>query len=472
MRRKIIGILCFLTTLLTCLQILKAQDKKKPNIVLIMADDVSWECFGIYGSEEYNTPNIDKLANNGLLFKHCYSTPLCTPSRVKLMTGKYNFRNYTHFGYLHPNEKTFGHMMQEAGYKTAIAGKWQLNGLYHQAEKCEDNTRPYKAGFDEYCLWQLTKGAHGENGGERFWSPLLEQNGKLLTKEDNHKKYGPDIMSDFVCNFIKRNANNPFFVYYPSVLVHDPFVPTPNNIGIQPKTHVTNKEPKDYKSKKANFVAMVEYLDNIVGKIVRQLEEVRQLDNTLIIFTADNGTNVKITSEWNGMTIKGGKGNTTDMGTHVPLIVSWKGKTPKGKVINDLIDFSDFYATLADAINSKMDNETTQDSRSFFPQIIGQKGNPREWQFNHYQPYWGNFYGRQYVRNHRYKLYRDSSFYNISKDLKEENNIIEKLNKKDRKAYNKLIKVIRKMPPAPPLTPGNKQKDRPIYPNWVEVIDN
>ena len=115
---------------------------KKPNIILIMADDVGWECFGSYGAEDYQTPNIDALAAKGVQFNNCFATPLCTPSRVKIMTGKYNFRNYTHFGYLNPKEKTFGQLLQNAGYKTAIAGKWQLNGIYHNAEGSTDNARP------------------------------------------------------------------------------------------------------------------------------------------------------------------------------------------------------------------------------------------------------------------------------------------------------------------------------------------
>jgi arylsulfatase A len=151
----------------------EATEQQRPNIILIMADDVSWECFGTYGAEDYKTPNIDALAQKGVRFENCFSTPICTPSRVKIMTGQYNFRNYTHFGYLNPKDKTFGQMMQAAGYQTAVAGKWQLNGLYHEAEGCSDNTRPIQAGFNECCLWQLTIGARkkGPNMTERLWSP-------------------------------------------------------------------------------------------------------------------------------------------------------------------------------------------------------------------------------------------------------------------------------------------------------------
>ena len=443
-----------------------------PNVVLIMADDVSWECFGAYGAEDYMTPNIDALAKDGLKFNHCYSTPLCTPSRVKIMTGKYNFRNYTHFGYLDPKEKTFGHLMQQAGYKTAIAGKWQLNGLYHNAEGCDDNTRPYKAGFDEYCLWQLTVPVEKKdvpNMTERFWSPLLEHNGKVLTVEDNMGKYGPDIMSDFVCDFIKRNQDSSFFIYYPSVLVHDPFVPTPDNIGSLPRTQAANLEPNEAAKKKENFVAMVNYLDKIVGKIVKQLDEVGQLENTIILFTADNGTLGKITSRWNGQAIKGGKGSTTDMGTHVPFIAYWKGHT-KGQELNDLIDFTDFYATLAEASNITLNENDPIDGRSFLPQIRGETGKPREWQLNHYQPYWGNFKGEQYARNQEYKLYRDGRYYYIPNDLKEENSLAVE-SKQGEEERKKLNNVLMSMPPAPPVEGGNKVIERPVYPDWKNVVN-
>jgi len=435
----------------------------RPNIILIMADDVSWECFSCYGAEDYKTPNIDALAAKGIRFNHCYATPICTTSRVKIMTGQYNFRNYTHFGYLNPEEKTFAHLLKSAGYKTAIAGKWQLNGLYHQAEGSEDASRPVNAGFDEYCLWQVTTQKGGERGGERFWSPPLEQNGKFLTKKDNHEKYGPDIMSDFVCNFIDRNQNEPFFVYYPTVLVHDPFVPTPDNIGDRPRTHESNKEPKGQAARKANFVAMVEYLDKIVGKIVKKVDEVGQLENTLILFTADNGTHVSLTSRWNGQEIKGGKGGTTDMGTHVPFVASWKGQSPAGLVSDDLIDFTDFYTTFAQAAGVPLGKDDPIDGRSFLPQLQGQKGHPRNWVLCHYQPYWGRFPGTQYVRNQTHKLYRNGSFFNVPNDLKEANDLSPEQGKESRQS---LQEILAKLPPAPPIKGGPQAKERPVHPDW------
>lgn len=438
-----------------------AAESKPPNIILIMADDVSWECFSCYGAEDYKTPNIDALAANGIRFQHCYSTPICTTSRVQLMTGKYNFRNYTHFGYLNPEEKTFAHLLKSAGYKTAVAGKWQLNGLYHGALGNQDASRPVKAGFDEYCLWQVTTQKGGERGGERFWSPPLEQNGKFLTKKDNHEKYGPDIMSDFLCDFMKRNKDEPFFIYYPAVLVHDPFVPTPDNIGNRPRTHESNKAPKDKDARKANFVAMVEYLDKIVGKIVKQVDDLGQTENTIIMFTADNGTNAALTSRWKGQDIKGGKGGTTDMGTHVPFVASWKGKSPTGLISNDLIDFTDFYPTLAQAAGIKLGEADPIDGVSFFSQLKGEKGTPREWVFCHYQPYWGGFKGTQFARTQSHKLYPNGAFFNVPNDLKEQRN----LSGSEDPDRAILAKVLRSVPP-PTVEGGNQAKERPIYPKW------
>ena len=451
----------FLTSLFISASFVAAE--RPPNIILIMADDVSWECFSCYGAEDYKTPNIDALAANGIRFQQCYSTPICTTSRVKLMTGQYNFRNYTHFGYLNPKEKTFAHLLKSVGYKTAIAGKWQLNGLYHSAPGNQDGTRPVKAGFDEYCLWQVTTAKGGELGGERFWSPPLEQNGKFLTKKDNHEKYGPDLMSDFLCDFMKRHKDAPFFVYYPAVLVHDPFVPTPDTIGDRPRTHEMNKGPKGKAARKANFVAMVEYLDKIVGKIVKQVDDLGQLENTIIMFTADNGTNVSLTSRWNGREIKGGKGSTTDMGTHVPFVASWKGKSPKGLVSDDLIDFTDFYPTLAQAAGVELGEADPVDGVSFLPQLKGEKGAPRDYVFCHYQPYWGRFKGTQFARTQTHKLYPDGRFYNVPNDLSERVNLLlDKDSESDRK---KLEAVLQSVPP-PTVVGTNKAKERPVYPSW------
>lgn len=440
-----------------------------------MADDVSWEAFGCYGAEDYKTPQLDQLAKQGMRFAHCYSTPICTTSRVKIMTGRYNFRNYTHFGYLNPKDKTFAHMLKKAGYSTAIAGKWQLNGLYNQLPGHDDASRPVKAGFDEYMLWQLTTGKGGKEGGERFWSPPIEHNGKFLTKKMNDGKYGPDMFCDFICDFMERNKENPFFVYYPMVLVHNPFIPTPDTIGDQPHGAAdhdsANKAPKDNAKKKENFVAMVNYMDKIVGRIQKKIEEIGQSENTIILFTGDNGTNTSITSNWNGQKIRGGKAGMKDMGTHVPLIAYWKGHTPEDFVSNDLIDFTDFYTTFAEAAGVTMDDTDPVDGRSFFAQLNGKTGNPRELVLCHYEPYWNKKPG-QFVRTGDYKLYRNGEFFNVPKDLKEEADLSNTTDPQLQAVRHTLESFLKTCPPAPKgPKAGSKTKDRPIYPDWERLIE-
>ncbi|MEK6236489.1 MAG: sulfatase-like hydrolase/transferase, partial [Planctomycetales bacterium] len=185
---------------------------RPPNVIVIMADDVGFECYSSYGSKYYSTPNIDKLAATGARFSQAYSQPICTPSRVKIMTGRYNFRNYTKFGELDLSQPTFAKMVKSAGYATAVAGKWQLS---------PGNLKgPHQAGFDEYCLWHFDAG----NKGSRYKSPKLFRNAELVPKTDG--EYGPRVVTDFICDFIERKKDKPFLVYYPMILVHNPFDPT------------------------------------------------------------------------------------------------------------------------------------------------------------------------------------------------------------------------------------------------------
>ena len=457
--------------LLVCLLLVvpgwsNAREASKPNVILIMADDLGWETIGCYGGQDYKTPELDRLAANGIRFEHCYSTPICTTSRVKIMTGKYNFRNYTYFGYLNPKEKTFGNLMKQAGYKTAIAGKWQLNGLYNPNDLPggDDPNRPVQAGFDEYCLWQLTKDK--KQGGERYWSPMLEQNGKVLSKEDNDGKFGPDIMSNFLMGFMEKYKGEPFFLYYPMVLPHSPFIPTPDTID------ASGKKGSAKVSKKDHFVAMVQYVDTIVGRIVKKTEELGIAENTVIMFTSDNGTHRSMVSAWQDQKIQGGKGMTTDMGTHVPLITYWKGQTPEGQVLNDLIDFTDFYPTLAGLAGIKMGKEDPIDGVSFLPQLRGEKGTPRAWVFNHYQPYWqlnSALQGAQFARTANHKLYRDGRFVAPPVDLKEENDLAAKIPEPASEDFKILKALLDKSPPVHSKG-GRNAKERPVHPDWESLL--
>ena len=381
-------------------------ENKPPNIVLIMADDMGYECIGANGNTEYQTPNIDRLSEEGIRFEHCYSQPLCTPSRVKIMTGKFNYRNYEDFGYLNPNQQTFGNLLQDAGYATCIAGKWQLNGLNRNNLNNQDVNRPYHFGFDEYCLWQLH---HPKKDGERFANPLITQNGKDLP--GNQDIYGPEIFANFITDFIERKAGQPFFVYYPMVLVHDPFVPTPDS----PEWADPSRR---YEKDTAYFADMMAYTDKIIGQLETKLKEKGVWENTLFIFTADNGTHPSIISSTNYGKVKGGKGFTKNTGNHVPMVISWPENIKGKRVIESVISFADVLPTLCDAAGIQPLNYKT-DGKSFINLISGKEEKIQNQVFIHYAPRWGKRKHKRWVMNDEYKLYKNGEFYNTAKDTLE-----------------------------------------------------
>ena len=368
---------------------------RPPNIVLIMADDMGYECVGANGSETFKTPVLDQLAETGVRFEHCYSQPLCTPSRVKIMTGINNVRNYVQFGVLDRKQTTFAHLLKKKSYATCIAGKWQLGA---------EPDAPQHFGFDEACLWQHTRGARDSDRRDtRYPNPHLEINGKPVDYENG--EYGPDVATDFICDFMERNREKPFLVYYPMILPHGPFVPTPDS-----------KDPNS-KNNQTNFEDMVAYVDQMVGRITAKLDALDLRDNTLVLFTGDNGTSGAIKSVRSGQPVKGGKGKMTDAGTRVPLIASWPGTIVEGNVLDDLVDFSDFLPTLCDTAGVAVPSELNIDGRSFLPQLKGHQGNPREWVYCWYLSKKGTV--EEWARTQRYKLYRTGKFYDMSVDSEE-----------------------------------------------------
>ena len=410
----------------------------KTNVIVIMADDMGWECVSAYrdlitqynypksGSnikDHYSTPHIDKLAANGMRFDHGFSQPICTPSRVQIMTGIYNQRNYVRFGLLDPKAKTFGHIMKSAGYKTCVVGKWQLEG---GAES------PKHFGFDEHCLWQLTRRP------ARYPNPGLEVNGKEI---DYPEKYGPDIVSNYLCDFIERNKDRPFFAYYPMILPHWPFEPTPDSKDWDSKSKGTESGKLAQKNPKY-FREMVSYVDKIVGKIVAKLEEQKLSEKTMIVFTGDNGTAVSVTSVMNGRTIKGGKGSTLDTGNHVPFIVSWPGTIKSGVSSKAIVNFSDIFPTIAEIANTTIEHEI--DGISFLSHLKGGKAK-RQISYCWYARN-GGPNGKEFAHTGKWKLYSNGKFYNVYKDVTENNPIkINRLNDKVRSIHSKLQKELDRM---------------------------
>ncbi len=393
---------------------LGAEGARSPNVVLIMADDFGYECVGANGGTSYETPNLDRLAAGGLRFEHAYCAPLCSPTRVLLMTGRYGFRNYKGWGVFDPDEVTFGHLMRQAGYATCVSGKWQLCRF----DRAENADHPGRAGFGRHCVWTWHyKDQRPPAKPSRYWDPWIWEDGRLRA-EEYKGRFGPDIHCDYVANFIRGNRDRPFFVYYSPNLVHSPFVETPDSRkatlrGPQGGTPAGKK--RSMGGNQENFAAMVAYLDKCVGRVVETLDQLGLRENTLILFTGDNGTPRGIKSRMNGRVIPGGKGSMTDGGTHVPLIANWKGTTPAGRVSTDLVDFSDVFPTLADLSVSALPSDRIIDGRSFLPQLRGKPGRPRGWAYIHHGG--ANVAGKlRAVRDRRWKLYGDGRLFDVSAD--------------------------------------------------------
>jgi arylsulfatase A len=365
---------------------------EKPNIVLVMADDMGYEALSVNGGESCKSPNLDKLAAAGVRFSNCFANPICTPSRTKIMTGQYNVRNYIKFGMLDRGQTTFAHQLKAAGYATCIAGKWQLG---KQADA------PQHFGFEQSCLWQHTRSGRSKGNGKkidrRFVNPLLEFNGRK--KDYVNGEYGPQVCTDFVCDFIDQNKTKPFLVYYPMILTHCPFDPTPDSADWDPKRLGSTTYKGDRNDPQRHFRDMVAYADKIVGQIVAQLEKSGVRDNTLLIFTGDNGTDKPIVTPWNGTKVAGGKGSMTDAGTRVPLIASWPaGIKQPGRVVDDLVEFCDVMPTLCEVTGADLPANYPGDGSSIIPVLQNNaSARKKDWIYIWYR-------GQVMVRNKQYSL--------------------------------------------------------------------
>jgi arylsulfatase A len=371
---------------------------QRPNVVLIMLDDFGYECVGVNGSTSYKTPHLDALARGGIRGLRCHVQPLCTPTRVQLMTGQYNIRNYTHFGHLDPGQTTFGHLFKQAGYDTCIVGKWQLG---------RDLTLPKHFGFDQHCLWQLNRRP------PRYANAGLEIDGQQVDLSGG--KYGPDVVNDYARDFISSHKDRPFLLYYPMMLTHGPFQPTPDSKDWNPAT-------QDEKSQNspAHFADMVTYADKLIGKLLTRLDEQGLRKNTLVIVLGDNGTAKGMVSRMGDRIVRGGKATSTDAGTHVPLIANWPGVILSGRELDDLVDSTDFLPTICAAADVTIPSQLTVDGVSFLPQLRGEFGQPRRWVYSWFARSGGPQADFEFAMDKRYKLYRDGRLFDVEADVEEQ----------------------------------------------------
>ena len=396
---------------LTCVSLIGAKVQPdivlQPNIVLIMADDVGCEPIGAYGGERWKTPHIDTLAKGGMRFDYCFSMPVCHPTRICLMTGKYPFRMNSGWGSFPKVEEknTLAQVLKKAGYATAIAGKWQLCLMK------KDTEQPARMGFDQWSVF-------GWHEGARFHEPYIYQDGRLRT--DTKGKYGPELYVDFLGEFMKnsKKTKKPFFAYYSMALAHDVTDDIPKQVPYVPG-----------KDRWMDYGEMVESMDDMVGKLVSKIDQLGLRKNTIILFTGDNGTarrsklrHIKgrkyeyeeVYSIQNGKRVPGGKGTLLDIGTNVPLIANWPGYIKASSSDDALVDFSDWLPTLAELGVAKVGHKI--DGVSFAPQLFGLPRNSRKSRSFAFSESKG---GKAWLRTQSYKLYNNGNFFDVRNDAME-----------------------------------------------------
>lgn len=456
-----------------------ATDKrKKPNIIYILADDLGYGDLGCYGQEKIETPHIDQLAREGKRFtQHYAGSPVCAPSRCVLMTGKHTGHAFIRGNHewgergevwdyakavedpnlegqypIPENSTTIGTLLQSAGYTTGIVGKWGLGGpLSHGI--------PTKQGFDFFFGYNCQRQAHTyypkhlwKNEG-KVWldNELIVPGTKLDEGADpydpasydkfNQPDYAPDLMFEEILNFVEQNRDNPFFLYWASPIPHVPIQAPQRWIDYyvqkfgdeEPYLGQHGYFPARYPH--ATFAAMISYLDENVGRLVETLKELDVYDNTLIMFTSDNGAGIGggSTAEWfdsaapfvsqRGRT----KGTVYEGGIRTPLIAVWPGHIQAGSESDHISAFWDVMPTLCELTG--VDAPQATDGISFLPTLLG-----KEDQNVHDYLYWEfpSYGGQQAVRLGTWKGMRrnilsegdiDIQLYNLETDLQEQNNV-------------------------------------------------
>ncbi|NOX64793.1 MAG: arylsulfatase [Chlorobi bacterium] len=456
----------------------KKQVVTKPNIIYILADDLGYGELGVYGQEKILTPNIDKLANSGMMFTQHYSgSPVCAPSRCVLLTGK-----HTGHAYIRGNDEwkergdvwdyakasadpnlegqrpipgstvTIGKLLQKAGYKTGIFGKWGLGGPLTEG-------RPNLQGFDYFYGYNCQRQAHNlypphlwENEEKIILNnELVVPNTKLEKGADPYDEksyarfqqndYAPEKIHEKALAFIKQNKDQPFFLYYASPLPHVPlqipreYVDKYRKIFGDEEPYIGDKGYFPNRYPRAAYAAVISYLDSQVGELVSTLKELGIYENTLIIFSSDNGPTYTGGVDYSffnsARPFKNGYGRTKGFvyegGIRIPMIASWPNHIEAGSTTDHISAFYDLLPTICDITGIKTPKDV--DGISFKPTLLNkqqQKHDHLYWEFPSYK-------GQQAVRMGKWKGIRKNIFdgnmeielYDLEKDIREEKNVAE-----------------------------------------------
>ena len=389
---------------------------KKPNIIYILADDLGIDGVSCYGADLFKTPVIDKLAKEGIRYTNAYTAPLCGPSRALILTGRYAFRtgavNQDMTGLMKPTVETMmPKILKQAGYTSSMVGKWGQLPL-----------GPAEFGFDDYLRF-FGSGVYVTTTEKKQKYVLNGQESILKENE-----YMPDLMHTHIENFLSKHTKDPFYMYYSMVQVHGEIIATPD----------TKPGTTDFKTL---YTDNVNYMDKLVGKLLRTLDSLKIRDNTIIVFMGDNGTAGQAANigTVNGKKIIGKKGTMQEGGSLVPMIANWPAVIKKGSVSKDLIDATDFIPTFAELAGAPLPTNNILDGKSFAYQLKGTKGAPRDWIFTELGNDW-------YVRSSNWKLNRAGQLIDMRNAPFDEKEVaVDDTNKAEK---DKLQKVLDGLNPA------------------------
>ncbi len=427
---------------------------RSPNIVFILADDLGWGELGCYGSTFNETPHLDQLAREGVRMTQAYAAaPVCSPYRASLLTGQYPARHGlldylrpTTANPLSPRHVTIAERLKAAGYVTGMIGKWHLSGYrYHKAPI---ELRATDHGFDEELVTEIKGVGNGANFFPYiFRTQPISWNSAGKDKLLPGKEYLVDRMNHEAVRFIERHREKPFFLYLSHFAPHSILNGRPDLVEKYRRKHPPGKstssrchlcqdtglegDPLNHWAGDHNphLAAMIEGIDQGVGMIVKKLEELRLSKDTLIIFTSDNGGELKVTSN---APLRGGKSQLFEGGIRVPLIVKWPGKVPGDKVCNSPTCNVDFYPTFLEVSAVKRDESQILDGRSVLELFqrpgAKRKGRTLYWHYPLPKPHFLGGVSAGAIREGKWKLIewfgkKEMSLFDLDRDPGEERDL-------------------------------------------------